>query len=222
MVVIRPHPFSSVAICFKLGPVRALLVLVACTLLHAAIVDRIAIVVGDKVITASEIDLRIRLSAFQNEQKADFSPAARKQAAKELVEQKLVEHEMDLGHYPRLDADGRKALAGEYAKANYKADPDLMNKALAGYGLTAQDLEEDLGRQADLLTFLNLRLRPAIAGIEQDPKVAEERSQKELERWLQDQYRRTHIEYLDKDLTMAYPEASEAKTSPEAREAKTK
>ena len=168
--------------------------------LPAAIVDRIAIVVGDKVITASEIGLRIRLSAFQNEQQPEFTPAARRQAAQELVDQRLVEHEMDLGHYPRTDEAARKTLITEYAKANYKADAAALAKALAAYGLTPQDLQDDLGRQSDLLTFLNLRLRPAVAGLEPDPKLAEERSQKELDRWLEDQHRRTKIQYLEKDL----------------------
>jgi len=170
---------------------------------RAAIVDRIAVVVGDKVITDSEIDLRIRLSAFQNDLQPEFSPAARRQAAQELVDQRLVEHEMDVGHYPRLDPDGRKTLVGEYAKANYKGDPADMKMALAVYRLTPQDLEDDLGRQSDLLTFLNLRLRPAVAGLEPDPKLAEERSQKELDRWLEDQHRRTRIQYLEPDLGKA-------------------
>jgi hypothetical protein len=178
----------------------AVIALALSTAAQAAIVDRIAVVVGDKIITESEIDLRIRLSAFQNDQQPDFTPAARQQAARELVDQRLVEHEMDVGHYPRLDADARKALVGEYAKANYKGDRAAMDKALASYGLTTQDLQDDLGRQSDLLTFLNLRLRPVVAGAEQDAKLAEEQSQKELDRWLEDQHKRTRIQYLEKDL----------------------
>src|SRR5580704_4898262 len=43
----------------------------------AVIVDRVAATVGIKVITDSEIDLRIRLTAFQNDDKPDMSLAAR-------------------------------------------------------------------------------------------------------------------------------------------------
>lgn len=210
----------------------------ACTVLvvlaaQAAIVDRIAVAVGDKIITESEIDLRIRLTAFQNEEKADFSLASRRRAAGELIDQRLIEREMDVGHYPRLEPDRRAALLADYEKAEYKSEPAALAKALAAYGLTPQDLEDDLGRQSDLLTFLNLRFRPAVQVTDQDiqkyldenvlkgaektlqaaqaaalnemraqieQKLTAERADKELDLWLQDQRRRTRIEYLEKDL----------------------
>jgi hypothetical protein len=200
---------------------------------RAVIVDRIAIAAGDKIITESEIDQRIRLTAFQNGEKPDFSLDSRRRASRQLVDQKLVEREMDVGHYPRLEVIGRKALLSGYEKTGYNSDPVALAKALAVYGLTPQDLEDDLGRQSDLLTFLNLRFRPAVqvtdqdiqkyfeenvlktqgktlqqaqagalnemrAGIEQ--KLTGERADKELDLWLQDQRKRTRIEYLEKDL----------------------
>jgi hypothetical protein len=177
------------------------------------IVDRVAIAVGDKIITESEIDLRIRLTAFQNEEKADFSLASRRRAAGQLIDQRLIEREMDLGHYPRLDPGARGALLANYEKTENQ---------LADYGLTPQDLADDLGRQSDLLTFLNLRFRPAVLVTDEDiqkyftenlskgslnelraqieKKLTDERAGKELDLWLQDQHRRTKIEYLEKDL----------------------
>jgi hypothetical protein len=182
---------------------------------QAVIVDRVAVAVGGKIVTESEIDLRIRLSAFQNREKPDFSLASRRRAAQELIDQRLVEREMDLGHYPRLDETHRKALLTDYLKTGNNTD-------LAAYGLKPQDLEEDLGRQEDLLTFLNLRFRPAVQVTDQDVqkyfaenvrqgalndvraeierKLTAERADKELDLWLQDQRKRTKIEYLEKDL----------------------
>lgn len=211
---------------------RALTVLALLLPLSArgVIVDRVAVTVGDKVITDSEIDLRIRLTAFQNDEKPEFSLASRRKAAEELIDQKLIEHEMDLGHYPRLEAKGRKALLDEYAAKNYHSDPAAMAKALTECGLTPEELEEDLGRQSDLLTFLNLRFRPAVDVTDQDvqkyldehvtkeelqkvqpaalqqlraqieQKLTTERSEKELDLWLEDQHKRTKIEFLEKDL----------------------
>ena len=70
--------------------------------------DRVAASVGIKVITDSEIDLRIRLTAFQNDEKPELSVAARRIAVERLIDQKLVEREMDVGHYPRLARSAAK------------------------------------------------------------------------------------------------------------------
>jgi len=200
----------------------ALMVLMLPMVAGGAIVDRIAIVVGDKIITESEIDLRIRLTSFQNGEKADFNLASRRRAAGQLVDQRLIEHEMDTGHYPRLEATGRAALLADYQRTEYKSDPVSLAKALAGYGLTPKDLEDDLGRQSDLLSFVNLRFRPAVQVTDQDiqkyfaenglkgslnemraqidQKLTAERAEKELDLWLRDQRGRTRIDYLEKDL----------------------
>ncbi|HEX4274293.1 MAG TPA: hypothetical protein VHZ74_03010 [Bryobacteraceae bacterium] len=195
------------------------------------IVDRIAIVAGDKVITASEIAQRIRLSAFQNHEKPDLSLTSRQQAAQELIDQRLVEREMDVGRYPRRGAGQSKALLDDYEKANH-SDAAGIAKELSSYGLTLADFEDELGRQSDLLTFLNLRFRPAVQVTDQDiqkyfdtnykgadkarqqaqagasnevrdqieQKLTAERADKEMNLWLQDQRKRTKVEFLEKDL----------------------
>ncbi len=184
------------------------------------IVDRIAITAGNHVITDSEIDQRIRLTAFENGDDPNFGPAARKTAAERLIDQKLVEHEMDLGQYPRLSDERRASLLTEFARRNYHSDVTALDKALAGYGLMRPDLEADLARQSDLLTFLSVRFRPAVQVTEQDIRsysqqktlsldefrnqierdIANQRADTDMEAWLKDQRRRTKIQYLEKDL----------------------
>jgi hypothetical protein len=176
--------------------------------LGAVIVDRVAITVGNKVITESEIDLRIRLTAFENNEKPDFSAASRRQAAQRLIDQKLVEREMDVGRYPRAVPEPAKQLTA--------------SATLKSYGLTPDDLARDLAWQSELLTFLSLRFRPAVQVTDQDvekyfkdqslkgelndvraqieEKLTGERADKELDLWLQDQRKRTRIEYALKDL----------------------
>jgi peptidyl-prolyl cis-trans isomerase SurA len=196
---------------------------------EAVIVDRIAATVGIKVITNSEIDLRIRLTAFHNGEKPELNLAARRLAAERLIDQKLVELEMDVGHYPRLPADRGQALLDDYVTSNYKGDREAFGRALAVYQLAAQDVEDDLMKQTDLLTFLNLRFRPGVQVTDDDvrkyfnekvlPSLAkaqqtslnemhtqieqqltDERADRELDLWLQDQRKRTKIDYAEKDL----------------------
>ena len=178
--------------------------------LGAVIVDRVAITVGNKVITESEIDLRIRLTAFENDEKPDLGPTSRRQAAQRLIDQKLVEREMEVGRYPRAAAEEAKQVTAAAALA------------LKDAGLTPGDLARDLAWQQELLTFLSLRFRPAVQVTDQDvekyfkdkslqgelndvraeieEKLTGERADKELDLWLQDQRKRTRIEYALKDL----------------------
>jgi hypothetical protein len=151
----------------------------------AVIVDRVAVAAGNRIITASEIDLRIRLTAFQNGETPDFGIASRKRATELLIDQRIVEREMDDGHYPRLTEEMRKRQV-----ANYK--PGL--RKLAAYGLTEADLEEDLARQTDVLTFLNLRFRVV------DDKVSGEHADADMNAWIREQRKRTKIVYLEKEL----------------------
>jgi hypothetical protein len=183
---------------------------IAAVPLTATIVDRVAITVGNKVITESEIDLRIRLTAFENDEKRDVSLAARRQAAQRLIEQKLVEREMDVGRYPRVTSQPAKPMSAAEALK------------LKDAGLTPEGLARDLTWQSELLTFLSLRFRPSVQVTDQDvekyfkekslkgelndvradieEKLTGERADKELDLWLQDQRKRTRIEYLEKDL----------------------
>jgi hypothetical protein len=190
---------------------------------RAVVVDRIAISAGNRVITESEVELRLRLTAFQNGTKPELTLAARREAAGRLLDQKLVEREMDLGHYPRLNPEGRKQVLADYAEQYFQSDAAAMGRALAAYALSERDLEEDLARQEDLLTFLSLRFRPAVQVSEQEVQdyyrtktngqiplselraqieklIINERADRDLDAWLKDQRTRTRIEYLDKDL----------------------
>jgi hypothetical protein len=200
-----------------------LLAFLTCLPAAGVIVDRIAISAGNRVITESEVELRLRLSAFESGLKPVLSPAERKLAAGRLLDQKLVEREMDLGHYPRLNKDGRKQLVRDYAEQYFQSDAAAMEKALTQDGLTVRDLEDDLARQEDLLTFLNLRFRPAVQVSEQEVQtyfrtrtdgqvplnelrtqieklLTNAQADVELDAWLKEQRKRTRIEYLDKDL----------------------
>jgi hypothetical protein len=128
--------------------------------LSAEIIDRIAITVSNQVITESQIDEEIRVTAFLNREKLDVSADARKQAAGRLIEQALVKREMDLSHYPLPQAaDADPALAG--VKATYPSVADFV-AALDSYGITEGDLTRRLLWQFTLLRFIDYRFRPGI------------------------------------------------------------
>ncbi len=190
---------------------------------HAAIVDRAAVKVGNRIITESEIVRRIRLTAFQNGTAADLSPAARREAARRLIDLRLVEREMDLGHYDRTGSIVADALATAFANDHYRGSEQALELALKAAGLAIGDLKDEFTEQADLLSFLTLRFRPAVevtdseiekyyrdhsgdfASLEEGrAKIAElltnQHSDADLDAWLRDQREHTRIVYLVKEL----------------------
>src|SRR4030088_3402811 len=77
-----------------------LLLFLASLACRAEIIDRIAVTVGNGVITESEILREIRLTAFLNGEPLDFSPASKRKTAERLVEQRLVANEISGSLYP--------------------------------------------------------------------------------------------------------------------------
>jgi hypothetical protein len=125
-----------------------------------AVVDRIAVTVGNQVITETEILREIALTAFLNGEKPAFTAEKKRQAADQLVEQKLVRKEMEMGRYPEATDEQAKELLATTAK-NVGGE-EQMKRLLAADGLTENDLEQHLLWQLTLVRFIDLRFRPAI------------------------------------------------------------
>ncbi|HLG97530.1 MAG TPA: hypothetical protein VKX49_14550 [Bryobacteraceae bacterium] len=192
-------------------------------------IDRIAISVGNQVITESKIDEEVRVTAFLNNEKLDLSPAQKKQAAARLVDQALIKREMDLSRYPEpalSDADA----AVKDSQAHYP-DAASFEQALHTYGITEAQLKEHLWWQLTVLRFVDYRFRPGIQiqdseiqayyeqqltkwqeqGVQPVPSLSDERSQIEevltqqqidenLDSWLAQARVQVPIRYLDETM----------------------
>jgi hypothetical protein len=130
------------------------------TLLFPEIIDRIVITVGNQVITQSQINDEIRVTAFLNRAKVDLSADAKKDAANRLIEQALIKREMELSRYPLPElSDAGESL--QTLKAMYPSETDFQN-ALQTYEITADELTRRLWWQLTLLRFIDYRFRPGI------------------------------------------------------------
>jgi peptidyl-prolyl cis-trans isomerase SurA len=128
---------------------------------HAEIIDRIAVAVGRRVITTSDLYREIRVVAFLNGVKTDFSAANKRATADRMIEQKLVEQELENGRYPTPQpADVLPALE-DFRKRFYHDDADYQ-RALAEYGITDADVRNALLWQRTLLEFVEVRFRPGV------------------------------------------------------------
>lgn len=127
----------------------------------AEIIDRIAVSVGSSVITTSDVDREIRVTAFLNGVKPDFSAATKRTTADRMVEQKLVERELENGRYPiPQPADVLPALE-DFQKRLYPGYGDYQ-RALTAYGITDQDVKTILLWQRTLLEFIDVRFRTSV------------------------------------------------------------
>jgi len=197
--------------------------------LSAEIIDRIAVTAGNQVITESQIDEEMRITAFLNREKLDVSAMARKQAAGRLIEQALVKREMALSHYPLPQADDAStALAS--VKAAYPSETEYT-AALESYGISEANLTRRLLWQFTLLRFIEYRFRPGIQipdadvqtyyrqqvsgweqqGIKPIPSLEDSRDQIEeiltqkridqaLDQWLADTRKQAAVAYRDQSL----------------------
>ena len=125
------------------------------------VIDRVAVVVGNQVITESEVILEARLTAFFNGQPLDLSAAQRKAAAERLVDQQLIRNEMQIGGYPMPpETDGDAALR-KYRQDNYSSVP-AFRAALAKYELTEDEVKRHLLWQAAAMRFTDQRFHLTI------------------------------------------------------------
>ncbi|MGA2134449.1 MAG: SurA N-terminal domain-containing protein [Bryobacteraceae bacterium] len=148
---------------FKLSPENftafPLLLLFLCPA-RAEIIDRIAVSVGSRVITESDLGREIRITAFQNNAKPDFSPANKRQTAERLVDQMLVRNELEASRYLMpSEAEAQAAIKEEKSRF---ADDGAYRAALAQYGITEDDLQARLLWQRTLVRFIDVRFRPGI------------------------------------------------------------
>jgi parvulin-like peptidyl-prolyl isomerase len=125
------------------------------------IIDRIAASVGNRVITASDLDRQLRVAAFQDGVKADFSPARKRAAAEAMIEQKLIQTELANSRYPLPDPAELAPAIEQFKKTHFK-DDQQYRAALAEYGIAEEDFKELLLWQRTLLLFIQVRFETGV------------------------------------------------------------
>jgi hypothetical protein len=128
---------------------------------RAEIIDRIAVSVGKTVITASDIERQIRVSAFLDAIKPDLSAPNRKAVAERMVEQKLIRRELETSRFPVPSVSEVEPILEKFKQEHYP-DAGDSTRALTEYGITEQDLVDELLWQRTLLQFIEIRFRPGV------------------------------------------------------------
>jgi hypothetical protein len=120
------------------------------------VIDRIAASVDTRVITQSEVDLQIRVAAFQDGVKPDLSPAHKRQTLESLIDQKLIQRDLEYSRYPLPDAAELNPVLDQFKRQHYPTDA-AYQQALASYGITDQVFRDFLLWERTLSAYVDVR-----------------------------------------------------------------
>jgi hypothetical protein len=129
--------------------------LLLATVALAEPLDRIAVSVGNQVITESALLLDLRVTAFMNQAPVDLSPAAKRAEAERLLDQMLIMKEAN-GELPGVEPQTLLTTL----KARYSSEQEYRAE-LERYGIRETDLLEHLRAGARTMAFSDLRFRGA-------------------------------------------------------------
>jgi hypothetical protein len=186
-------------------------------LADAAVVDRIAALVGRTVITDSMVRRALRVQAMLAREPLAETPANWEKTRARLIEQALIRDEIEVSRYPKAQPDEVRAALSQ-VREQFGGPGPFVN-VLNNYLIDERDLSEILGWQITFGRFLAYRFRPAVqiadadlrkfydtwkpAGLKPSFEEARERIESEyiiaesdrmLDRWLRETRLRTRIE----------------------------
>jgi len=174
------------------APVRvAILAAALCEIAAAAVVDRIAVVVGNDVITQSEVIEETRVTEFLNGDRLDLGAAARRAAAERLVDQQLIRNEMKIGQYLEPKTTDVDSVIADIRAKQFGGSEAAMRASLQVYGLTEAELKSHLQWQLAAIWFTNTRFHGPSALTPKQPTV-----EKQLDAWLKEKRLGIHIRFF--------------------------
>jgi hypothetical protein len=126
---------------------------------NAVVLDRIAVIVGKRVIKTSDIDIDLRLTAFLNRESVRSDPDNKRRSAERLIDQEIIRQEIISGGF-RRPAEGQAAgLESQLTRDRFSDSQPRLRAELARYGLNGDDLRKQLLWQLTVLSFIDQRFQ---------------------------------------------------------------
>ncbi|HEX3684197.1 MAG TPA: hypothetical protein VHU83_16810 [Bryobacteraceae bacterium] len=205
------------------------IMLLAASFAGAVVIDQIAIVIGKSIIKDSDIDRDLRVTEFMNGDPLDVGNAARKKAASRLIDQVFIRREIELGDYPSATLPQTDEQLDRLKRRKFKTEA-AFEQALRRYGIPELDLRTQLQWQLTILSFIDIRFKPAVLVTDEEIEkyyndhaaalrrqhpgkstldelreeirniIAGEKENQEFFKWLDDQRKDAKIQYLEASL----------------------
>jgi peptidyl-prolyl cis-trans isomerase SurA len=202
-----------------------LLLTLAGVLPGAVVLDRMAVVVGNRVIKSSDIDRELRLTEFLNRDEPNLGGDAQHKAAERLIDQAIIKGEIENGAYVPPAPSDADVLLKQLRQDQFQGSDERLQAALSHYGIGEDQLRSHLLWQVTVLRFIDQRFRPGVLVTDEEtrsyydqhleglkraylqnntfevlaPKIRTslegERVNQDFVEWLEQERKRTHIEY---------------------------
>ncbi len=138
-----------------------LLALAVVLSLRGELLDRIAITVGQDVITEQEIYEQLRIAAFLNGTKPEFTQQMLRDTADRIVMQRLVLQDMKANGFSLpTDEEVQEALA--QSQRSLWGSIEAFEKAAKDAGLPEEALKDFLYKMVATEKYIDFRFRPAV------------------------------------------------------------
>ncbi len=131
-------------------------------------VDRVAVVIGKRVVTESEVIESLRIAELINGEALDLSPGKRKEEAERLIDQELLRNEMQLLNFAMPAPAEAESVLRQFIGKRFPSK-DAYRAALKTYDTTEEELKQQLAWQLALLRFTEQRFRPLSIAAETPP-----------------------------------------------------
>jgi len=193
----------------------------------AAVIDRIAVIVGNRAIKTSDIDRELRVSSFLNRQPLNEGPDTRRKVAERLIDQELVRQDLLNGQYSQPTEKDAGDFLQQFRRDRFGGSETQLRVDLERYGLTEEQLQRYFLWQLTVLRYIDQRFRNGVVVTDEEvaayyrqhrselqtaypqnnglealaPKIREsmtgERIDQAFEEWLAETRRGVQIEYRE-------------------------
>jgi hypothetical protein len=138
------------------------LILICVPAAGSVVIDRIAVIVDKHAVKLSEVDRDVRVTEFLNREPLSLTPDTKHKAADRLVDQQIIRGELATGGYARASDSNADAMLQQLRRDRFANSDARMKQSLAQYGLTEDELRDQLLWQLTVLRFIDERFRPGV------------------------------------------------------------
>ena len=135
---------------------------------NSVVLDRIAVIVGKRVIKTSDINVDLRLTAFLNREPVRTDPDNKRRSAERLIDQEIIRQEIISGGFRRPAEDQAAGLQGQLTRDRFGGSESRLREDLARYGLSENTLREQLLWQLTVLSFIDQRFQAGAVVTDED------------------------------------------------------